>query len=807
MLGQLKVMVYASRHIDTFLRKRKKLDASRISLLHRLSDVNLLESWAPDLLRVSGKFGIHLLQDPTVIYRIIPAFCPSRSMVYHYGKRSSLQVSVTGITDAEWEDRLARVSVGSSHKTSAVLCYGKYLAVSTLAGYVFIWNTTTFQELLRLVHRQHIFKMSFSNSGEFIAVYGMMTTTIWNTTSGQRLYTLSNITSVRPLCMVFADNDSMIIIASDTRKLLRSRLEAKPIASTWEVFKPNIMEEKVSIPGAFLNSPTDIAFNPDLTELAVAYRGFPLTIWSLDDEQLISRCKRRVEPRNVPQKTWTGVNRICWHPTSGNLLGIYIDGVVFQWHHMEETHEELKVVSTDATPSEIACSPEGTVFATSDVNGTIRLYSFQNFTMVYQLSSEDIVTALCFAPDGRRFYDLRGSFCDAWEPNALSRLSVTEERALDMETEASSTVPSLSNTEAFADAQVAITALAVGSNDVLIYTGNEEGLVELIDMDCKKVQAISASGGQICIDHLACSQDGTSFAHTNLEGKLVVLTREKTLVGLTSLKTYRAVLEVELESALGPMNELLSSHDSSHLLVAGQGSAQVWKTAERPMQLNVKWLNHPCRSTEVLAISPTTIYAYNWWTLEMVHQWSLILPKDDAVITSDHSDLRPSLSRNSTSQSAFTTLGQASLAIEDIITSQNRKSLIITISTPDLEKKRHPKTYILDTELLRYNAEKPCPTIELRSLPSAIDQSLLKPLAMLDPDRLIFLDTSFWVCTWRVGNLEGPVEAKVVRHYFLPTDWVTSGSLSLCRMLTDGSLVVARGKEVAVLRSAVATDW
>jgi len=141
-----------------------------------------------------------------------------------------------------------------------------------------------------------------------------------------------------------------------------------------------------------------------------------------------------------------------------------------------------------------------------------------------------------------------------------------------------------------------------------------------------------------------------------------------------------------------------------------------------------------------------------------------------------------------------------------MIASQNRRALIITMSTPDLENEHHPNTYILDTELLRADGEEPCPTIELRSLPSAITQSLLKPLAMLDPDRLVFLDTSFWVCTWRVGSSEGPVGAKVVRHYFLPTDWVTSESPGLCRMLTDGSLVVARGREVAVLRSAVATD-
>jgi len=50
------VKVYASRHITTFLGKRKTLDASRVPLFYRRFDVNLLESWATDLLRASGRF-------------------------------------------------------------------------------------------------------------------------------------------------------------------------------------------------------------------------------------------------------------------------------------------------------------------------------------------------------------------------------------------------------------------------------------------------------------------------------------------------------------------------------------------------------------------------------------------------------------------------------------------------------------------------------------------------------------------------------------------------------------------------------
>jgi len=78
-------------------------------------------------------------------------------------------------------------------------------------------------------------------------------------------------------------------------------------------------------------------------------------------------------------------------------------------------------------------------------------------------------------PDGHKFYNLRGFYCDAWKPNALTRLLDTEERTLDMETEVSSTSLSLSNLEAFVHAHVTMTALTVGSHDALIYTGDDEG--------------------------------------------------------------------------------------------------------------------------------------------------------------------------------------------------------------------------------------------------------------------------------------------------------------------------------------------
>lgn len=92
----------------------------------------------------------------------------------------------------------------------------------------------------------------------------------------------------------------------------------------------------------FINSPSSVDFNSDCTELAVAYRGFPLAIWNLDPPELIARCRRKEKQRQTTNNTWTGVNRVVWHPFNGKVLGIYLDGNIFKWGPMDDTYGEVK---------------------------------------------------------------------------------------------------------------------------------------------------------------------------------------------------------------------------------------------------------------------------------------------------------------------------------------------------------------------------------------------------------------------------------------------------------------------------------
>jgi len=72
---------------------------------------------------------------------------------------------------------------------------------------------------------------------------------------------------------------------------------------------------------------------------------------------------------------------------------------------VEDMYDEVKV-DIGTVPHGIACSPNGQVFVTMDVGGSIKIYDFSSMSLIYKLSSEDRVNQIHFSPDNLRFYDL-----------------------------------------------------------------------------------------------------------------------------------------------------------------------------------------------------------------------------------------------------------------------------------------------------------------------------------------------------------------------------------------------------------------
>ena len=82
LFGQLEVLVAGARVLTWFASLNNKLDVERNPLLHRLQHLEILELWAIALVKIVAKFGRHLLDDPSAIYKLVPALCPKNSIIF-----------------------------------------------------------------------------------------------------------------------------------------------------------------------------------------------------------------------------------------------------------------------------------------------------------------------------------------------------------------------------------------------------------------------------------------------------------------------------------------------------------------------------------------------------------------------------------------------------------------------------------------------------------------------------------------------------------------------------------------------------
>ena len=816
LLGQLKVLIFTSQYLTSFICRRRKLYTARKLLLQRVSDLQLLELWAIDLLKIVGKFGGNLLQEPSTIYTCIAQFCPRNSALFRQFSESRINpLSVSGLSNMEWDDCLAKISVGNDGQALLVKSSDCHIAVSSSTGEIHIWNSLTFEKTLTLLHHEHIFSVCFSENGDKLASYGQLTTRIWEISTGRQLCKVSNFADSRTLCMNFVNNDTTLITGSELRNI--SMLFLNEAQKGWQLADISTASEETTLKGTFQNTPIAMAFDFNATRVAIAYRGSPMTVWSIEKPKCINKCRRRLGRGKHPDFSWTGVNRVCWHP-GGEVLGIYNDGVIFKWHPFGESHNELET-SFESTPSEIQCSHEGAVFATSDVNGTIRLFNYEHFALIYQLSSEDVVTAICFSPDTRRFYDLRGSYCNAWEPNVLIRISNPNDESAnidnDTDTEAGSTVTSFLASEAWTESHAPITALSIRLDGSIVCVGNDEGVVELHDVNKNKKLTVGKSALEMGIDHLTWAKDGKTFAYAELGGKVVINSLsisndEREEFG------WNCEIVASLKSSLksGAIAQFILSPNSKFLLTTSSSSVELRCIDTKSIyivhslslaQVGQQWITHPTNDDQLLAFSWNTITAYGWSDLQQLNKWHINLTPESDFSDKTAIDM-PGIPRKNSSGDAITHF-EADYRIEQILATDASDYILIHISqqSPNLVRKSHIQ--IIKVSSLSDAVDetpRPLPTIYI---PPEISQDFEKPLGIVGKDLLVFLDKSFWVCTYQIQmNVENE-QMKPKRHFFLPRDWINAESLNLCQAMDDGTIVCPRKGEVAVIRSDLASGW
>lgn len=821
---QLRVLVQASKNLSKYSTKQKENTAIQSEKSQQLVRQELCRSWAEDCVRIIGKFGTILRRNPESIYKLIPPFCPQSSAIYQqFGKMQDKSLSVSGSSNENWDDSLARMSFGFGTYASSILAAGAQIAILVSSGSVIFHDSSTFEEATAspIKHGERVYRMELNSAGTTLATYGYFTTKIWEISNGQCKISVANIESrPRPLAMHFMNSSTTLLVGMEDRRI-RS-LDLCQSSPTWQLVAEL---EEPELDGHFLNSSSYMALNKDGSLIAVAYRGHPLSAWETDGPVHIGHCWRKREEIARGE-----VIEAIWHPHYPEVLGLYIEGVVFKWRPYDGANDEI---ATGA--SRLAISGDGNLFATGDVRGTVKLYTTSDFCLLYQLASEDMVLGLVFSPDLHRFYDIRGYYGNAWEPNVLMKYAEQRSKGIESASETGSLGRISTASESLTRRIDSITVLACSPIGRLYCCGTERGTVRLYDTQLGWLANLHTSESFLSIEQICWSNDGRLLCFCDSSKKITIMSITSSAGIADPVVESKAEVSMQ-KSTNGPISGLMFHPDSTLLLVCSSLTICTISPESSSLVLSLEWqkpkcqwITHPQDNALIIGVGPTAIHVLDWDLIER-QTYKFEYPLHQNV------SLNPeSVPDQNTVDRVLVTHDKKHILVQMSHLTQGSKAKNLLLFDISSWSKFTAATLGIDHEK---GSVETIPAV----LPENLSNNVALALSFLSHNNLIFLSRSNSICSYRLPYRAGPSlsssllksryasgatapvtsTASLGRHkdndtnitasekgmalFSLPGDWISKDCLALCRIWSvERSLLCPRNGEVAVVRCTALT--
>ncbi|KAH6848433.1 hypothetical protein B0I37DRAFT_164040 [Chaetomium sp. MPI-CAGE-AT-0009] len=817
-LKALRALVVASRHLANMaFRLRGSRDSNEFVTSRQAMAV--IEGWATDLVKILGKFGSNLRSQPDSIYKLIPPFCPKDSMIYQqFVRKESRALQVSGFTSSTWDNCLARFSLTPGSVATSIITAGgriALLSVTRNTSQIIIYSASTFEEQRRITHPERVLSIQANKPGDMVVSYGYATTRVWDMATGDCLKSINNPRKrPRPHSIIFAEKQNAVIVCGEDRCIRMCSLDAEDDTTEWRLHA-QIDEE--SLHDTIVNFPFCSSFSPDGSMIAFGYRNHPLTVWGLEPPMLLGQCYVRLDEtdRTVQERAWGEVFHVAWHPLSGEVFGLSQVGLLFRW----DPFDEETSAKVQAGGDSLAVNNDGSLVATGDGVGIIKIFATADFSKLYQLSSQDPVLYLCFSTDSRHLYDTRGSYGNVWEPNTLVRLADSRDHGNDANNEIQNLAKgSLFPLHHFARVDSVISLAGQPFGPLYCY-GTQNGVATLCEAGRGKVCELARHAGYTPIEHLVWSGDGRRVALADLSGRLAVKR-----VSRSGEHRDRWDASNEFDVLIPPedgniISQLIFHPNGSKLFVATpvkvfsidiesqiltESALEVGSTNT----LELKWGRHPTSSDTLLGFGNTKVHVLSWNDLRQteIHTYSPPRARKPSTI--------------SISSAAFARVGNLQRDTEmlgRLITDIDTPDVLLEILSSTPSGQFDSQYLVFDIGQLRLcDIDDGAPkTLPYTVLAPEISSRIRAPLAILSRRRLAFLAVDRWICTWRLPALGGdalvPQGRKaaetagvsgVEQHYFLPGDWVTgSDDTRLCTVTPHGILMCPRNGDVVTVQA------
>ncbi|KAK8121699.1 NACHT and WD domain protein [Apiospora sp. TS-2023a] len=738
-----------------------------------------LSGWATDLVRLTAKFGRNLINDPSAIHYIIPPFCPTSSRVYMHADASRGLMSVSGFQNTSWDDCICCLEHRGTRATSLAGTDNMFV-IGLRSGHAKLFHGATCQEKCSVLHGELIRLTEFDNSGSRLVTSGNRTMKMW-TVDGDLLWSLDHTDP--PVKIRFSQNDDTVAIVTKSSTAFHlSPLDGSMVSV--DAYSYDGIEKR-QLRQFSRQAILSCSISPDLRVLAMAYRGRPLQLWSLENDVLLGACEK--EALSISEALFNP------NPEVEMVAVTYQDGELTLF----DIWSQYELASVAGEAYTMVCTPDGRTLATGDMVGTIKLWDFETLSLLYCIRSPDYeVKSLAFSGDGLRLFDIRDQKTKVWEPAALVRKSINDDSSISdsLAGHEPVTVGSYAEIIEITVMLVASDTILVGKDDGTIstYDGSTGDICNVIYSHKRHVLPTRMSWNQSC--SLLATADASSVVQVwRLSGST---SKGNTLEAISKVKEIRANSAIH-DISISPYGSFLMIQDQDMINIHSLEEKDTTSCWELPLTDTMEPADVWCRWLKTAENGPELLLSIDHDADFNSHQIGI----DGALLTTKiHIDLLDHMN--------LLIKGR----IKEVYLDSSEPFMVVELTASN-EGPSPPGLLVFRTADLREACKG-----EVEETP----QSGLKPIAWLPKPQarmllgfyqnsLVFLDDELWVRTLGLASLLKEKAAAThvlsyndsLRHFLIPYE-VIGGSQGLQGMVTHtGNVVFPRVGELVVIRDGL----
>lgn len=747
LLGDLTLLIAAALGLEAAMMQ---------SPLISYADKRLLSGWAVDLVRIAPKYGRNIISYPFSIHKLLPPFCPFKTQIgSQFGSVGDISIVGGGLRN--WDDCLAHITVARDGDLCKLLVSSSAYVAVTLSrgnGVAVLYDAETCQELRRISHGERISAIHINATGEYIVTGGPRFIKTWSIKTGEMVATLPNPRGSRCLAVAFrSDSKSVAIFRSND------------VFAIWDLRQNTVREsclERQSVQGKYRGSPWDVVFDKDVTMISLTYKGWPIEVWDIDRVEL-----KYTLPTGSPYAS-------CLNPHSSDVYGIDHAGIISR---LDVETAETTQIQTEAHVA--VCNPSGTLLATGDPGGVLKFFTADTMELLYKIDKySDMITGLCFSPDGTRLYDIRSSHCNVWIPEVLL-VSVREDSSVSgigSENSGLSRAPADPVIES-TNALINITTLACDPTGGYVCCGKSNGAMVLYHTQSgQPLQQLYTHGPTLGVQALYWSTDDSLIASVDLSRRVIVARLHQ-----TSSTKWSCEIEKDFNlghSIGGGVQQLLISPDGTRLMASSQSLHRVFdlttgqEVSQRPAsdESNTEvWLTNPQQPEQIILLGLSVARIFQWDTFEEL--------TTDTGICLQHELASEWMSKRVKTQ-AFPSKDGKAIIIEWSTLERNSLTRCSTWKTAD---------FCTSADII----QEMCNWHHLR----------LDSVVGAFRHQVVFLDQELWLCSSPCDN-----NKETTRHFYMPMDWLNTSDERLALVTRSGEFVYAKHGEIVVVKCGMRSN-